>query len=255
MYKNILDELHRDLRSESPSLLDFTRKAFQILPPMDHPRILDIGCGEGEPTLELARLSKGEIIGMDINQSSLDKLSTKMKRAGFSERAQVVNHSMFDMDFPEENFDVIWSEGSIQFIGFERGLREWRKFIKPEGFLAIHEMAWLRPNPPQEIVERWQNVYPDIKTLAEYIEQIPTWGYSLLDAFTLPEDTWWYEYYYPLETRIRNLRKKYVQDLEAQKMLDQEQRDVDLYKKYSKWYGSAFMVMQKSTTICTKTGL
>ena len=41
-------------------LLKYTRKAFRMLSQMDKPRILDIGCGSGAPTLELARLSQGE---------------------------------------------------------------------------------------------------------------------------------------------------------------------------------------------------
>ena len=40
-------------------LLKYTRKAFHILPQMNKPRILDVGCGSGIPTLELARLSQG----------------------------------------------------------------------------------------------------------------------------------------------------------------------------------------------------
>ena len=46
-------------------LLKYTRKAFRMLPQMDKPRILDVGCGSGVPTMELARLSNGEIIGLE----------------------------------------------------------------------------------------------------------------------------------------------------------------------------------------------
>jgi cyclopropane fatty-acyl-phospholipid synthase-like methyltransferase len=49
---------------------------------LTRPRILDVGCGPGGPTLELARLSDGEIIGLDIHQPSLDKLSRRIEEAG-----------------------------------------------------------------------------------------------------------------------------------------------------------------------------
>ena len=58
-------------------LMKYTRKAFQMLPKMYEPRILDVGCGSGVPTLELARLSKGEIIGIDIAQNSLNRLTRR----------------------------------------------------------------------------------------------------------------------------------------------------------------------------------
>jgi len=40
-------------------LLKYTRKAFRMLPHVDNPRILDIGCGSGFPTLELAEAEPG----------------------------------------------------------------------------------------------------------------------------------------------------------------------------------------------------
>jgi len=56
-------------------LIEYTIKAFNQLPPINHPKILDIGCGTGLPTLELVRMSRGEIVGIDIDQNSLDILN------------------------------------------------------------------------------------------------------------------------------------------------------------------------------------
>jgi ubiquinone/menaquinone biosynthesis C-methylase UbiE len=246
MTGNILTEIHQSLYPENPGRLEYTRKAFEMLPRLDAPRILDIGCGAGDPTLELARLSQGKVVGLDMDQSSLDQLSSRAEAAGLSDRIQVVKGSMFEMDFPDESFDLIWSEGSIHVVGFLRGLRQWRRLIRSEGFLVVHEMAWLRPKPPQEIVDHWRKVYPGIQTIAEHLAQIAPQGYELLGHFPVPEETWWLDYYHPLEERIRELQGKYAKDRGARAILDREQREVDLYKKYSEWYGSAFFVMRKS---------
>jgi len=61
----------------------------------------------------------------------------------------------------------------------------------------------------------------------------------------LPEDAWWSEYYEPLEKRIEQLRMKYINDPEALSVLDKEQWEIDMFKKYCEWYGSAFFIMQK----------
>ena len=42
-----------------------------------------------------------------------------------------------------------------------------------------------------------------------------------------------------------NLRSKYSDDAEALAVLDEEQREIDMYRKYQQWYGSVFFVMQK----------
>ena len=245
MPSDIFFEIHTDLPREGPGRDQYTAKAFHMLPKLNAPSILDIGCGPGGPTMELARLSGGHVTGIDTHQPYLDRLSQKIEEAGLTDRVEPMNCSMFEMPFPDESFDIIWAEGSIYLIGFERGLREWRRFIKPNGFLVVHEMTWLRPEPPQEIADYWKELYPGIRTVAENVELIPGCGYDLLGHFTLPEDAWWTEYYGPLADRLRELRKKYVEDAEALETLDEEQREIDMYRKYQQWYGSVFFVMHK----------
>jgi ubiquinone/menaquinone biosynthesis C-methylase UbiE len=242
---DIQRELHGELGRGSPARLGFTRKAFQMLPDLDNPSILDVGCGQGGPTLELARLSGGQLTGLDIDQSVLDDLARRADEEGLSDRVQVVHGSMTDMDFPDESFDVIWAEGSMHVVGFERALGMWRRFIRPRGFLVVHEMAWLRPDPPSEIADCPELAYPGIRTIPEYAELVPSQGYDLVGHFALPVDFWLLDYFDPMMDRLRRLRKKYADDQAAQRTLDREARAADLYRQYSEWYGSAFLVMQK----------
>ena len=51
----------------------------------------------------------------------------------------------------------------------------------------------------------------------------------------------------PLEERVKKLRHKYAGDKSALDVLDREQRDIDMYRKYRRWYGSAYFVMQASS--------
>ena len=62
MSDDVLLEINLDHYRKN--FLKYTKKAFQMLPKLDRPRILDIGCGSGVQTIELAKLSKGEIIGI-----------------------------------------------------------------------------------------------------------------------------------------------------------------------------------------------
>jgi SAM-dependent methyltransferase len=239
-------EIHRDLPREGSGRDRYTRRAFEMLPPLAAPRDLDIGCGPGAPTMEVARISGGEVIGIDIHQQYLDQLQARIDDVGLGDRVRAVNCSMFDIDFPDESFDLVWAEGSIFIIGFERGLREWRRLVRPGGFLAVHEMAWLESDPPQEIAAFWEEVYPAITTVEGNLALIAAAGHRLLGHFTLGEDAWWPEYYGPLQERIDMLRAKYANDRSALSQLDEEQREIDLYRKYSRWYGSVFFVMQRA---------
>ena len=222
MVKEELIELYKDHLREG--LIKYTRKAYQMLPELDKPRILDIGCGSGAPTIELARLCNGHIIGLDIDQPLLDKLRRKVEETGFFNRVKAVKCSMFEMDFSYGSFDIIWAEGSIFKIGFEKGLKDWRRFLEPNGFLVVHD---------------------EIKNTKTKLRQIPNCGYNLLGYFPLPEDTWWIEYYGPLEKRIQELRIKYIDDTGSLELLDKEQKEIDMFKRNPKSTGSVFFIMQK----------
>jgi len=222
MNKDITFELDKDLIRER--LNKYTRKAFQVLPKLNNPKILDIGCGSGIPTLELARLSHGEILGIDIDQPALDKFTRKIKGAGLTDQVQAVNCSIFDMDFADESFDIIWSEGSIYAIGFERGLREWRRFLKPGGFMVVHD---------------------EQGNVKEKLEQISDCGYELLGYFILGKETWWTEYFAPLEKLIVESRTRYTDDPKILEELHQAQVELDMFKKNPERNSSACFVMKK----------
>ena len=113
------------------------------------------------------------------------------------------------------------------------------------GFLAVHEMTWLKDNPPKEISDYWEKVYPAIATIEKNLEIIKKRNYKLIGYFPLPEDAWWDLYYNPLQVRLNKLRSKYKDNQEAIDMINEEQKEIDLFKKYNEWYGSVFYVMQK----------
>ncbi len=222
MSKDLLFEMYLDHFRENFN--KYTRKAFRLLPELENPRILDIGCGSGVATIELAKLSNGEIIGIDIDQSLLDKLNRKIDEKGFSNRMKALKCSLFEIDFPDDSFDIIWSEGSIFIIGFETGLKEWSRLLKTNGFLVVHDAR---------------------KNISNKLKKIPNYGYKLINYFSLPEDVWWTEYYNPLEKRIKELRKKYDNDPETLKIFKKHQNEIDMVKKNSKDYSSIFYIMQK----------
>ena len=205
--------------------LKYTRKAFRMLPKLDKPRILDVGCGSGVPTMELARLSNGEVTGIDIDDALLDVLRSKIKKAGLSNRVKAVKCSIFDMKFPDESFDIIWAEGSISVVGFERGLREWKRFLKPSGFIVVHD---------------------EKGNIEAKLKQISSCGYELLDYFILNEDTWWAEYCVPFENLIAETRTRYADDSKVLEELHNAQREIDMFKKNPKLNSSVLFTMKRN---------
>jgi len=248
MTSSISDEIfwrvHRDLPREAPGSDTSTLRALSLLTSLPTaPSILDIGCGPGAQTIALARATNGTITATDTHQPFLDDLARRATRAGVADRVHPLKASMFELDF-DQPFDLLWSEGAIYIIGFERGLREWRSLLKPGGFIAVTEISWLKPNPPETARKFWGEAYPDMASVEENLTRLSTTGYRSLDHFTLPEKDWWENYYHPMSARIEALRQTYRDNPEAQDVLDLEYAEIELYRQYSDWYGYVFYLGQ-----------
>lgn len=195
--------------------------------------------------MELAHLGGGEVAGIDIDAEALGKFEKRIEEEGLGAKVKAIHGSMLDMTFPPESFDIVWAEGSLHIVGLSKGLSAIRRFIRPVGFLVMHESIWIRPDPPENIRNRWESRYPDIRTVDGYKEWVTQYGYSMIASFVLPEDFWWNLYYEPLGRRIEEFREKHSDNPETLAILDREQQEVDLFERSSQWFGSAYLVLQR----------
>ena len=220
------DAIRRELNKDSfrENLLVYTRRAFKLLPPMDCPRVLDIGCGSGVPTLELARLTNGTITAIDVDQEALDELSRKVENQGLDDRITISNRSLTDIGIPDSSLDLIWAEGSIAVIGFSCGLKKWRSMLAPGRFLVVHD---------------------ETGNIKQKCEQVSDAAYELIDHFIVSTDTWWEQYFVPLKERIEALSRKYSGDKASLAVLKAARREVSAFEANPERNCSAFFIMQK----------
>ena len=87
--------------------------------------------------------------------------------------------------------------------------------------------------------------YPGIKWDKDNIEIIQNSGLKLIHSVPFEEKEWWDNYYTPLENKIKLLKNKYKDNTEFTDYLDRTQIEIDLYRKYSEFYGYIYYVIQK----------
>lgn len=211
----------------------------------DQSRIADLGCGTGGQTMVLAQHAPGHITGLDFFPGFIDRFNSNAANLGLQDRVKGIVGSMDNLPFAEEELDLIWSEGSIYNIGFERGLKEWRKYLKSGGYIAVSESSWFTEERPDEINDFWMEAYPQINTIPNQIAQIMEAGYSPVATFIEPQTCWTDHYFAPLTKARECFLAKYPGSKMAEEFVKMSYREEELYAKYKEYYGYTFFVIKK----------
>jgi ubiquinone/menaquinone biosynthesis C-methylase UbiE len=239
-------ELYGSLPRGGPGDNDSTRKAYGMIediPP--EPRILDIGCGPGVQTLELARLSGGVVVALDLMPQMIKRVKEAAAEQGMADRIETMQIDMNQMDFADESFDLVWSEGAIYLMGFKNGLEKVKRFLKPGGCAAVTEAVWLKPDSPEEVVKFWE-AYPDIDSIDEKRKVIADLGYQEVGYFVIPDTSWTEPYYEPLGKRANGLEPTWKEVPEAVEVIHEARQEIEMFRKYHEFYGYCFFIMKKN---------
>ncbi len=238
-------ELFGHLPRAGPGGREYTRKAFNMIKALpSKPKILDIGCGPGVQTLDLASFTAGKITAIDLFPQMVDRLKLKLIESGLEDRVEVLQMDMKKMDFPPEEFDLIWSEGAIYNIGFRKGLKKIRPFVKDGGFVAVSEVVWLKPDPPREVQNFWEE-YPEIAPIDEKLDIIQEIKYDNIGHFVLPPEAWTEDYYDHLQKKAERLEKKWENNPKAMNIIKDAKYEMNIFKNYHDYFGYCFFVMRK----------
>ncbi len=205
-------------------LLKYLRRAYRSLPLIEKPRILDIGCGRGVPTLELVRLSGGTVTAVDIDPAAIAALIERAEQAGLPGRVRAVCCSMHEMDFADCEFDLIWAEGSVNAIGFEKGLRAWGRLLRQGGFLVVHDSK-------VGLVDK--------KALIEDI------GYELIGVIEISPTVWQRAYFAPLARLVHKFQTAFAGEQALERLFDQARAELDEFRRNPENNRSAYLIMKK----------
>lgn len=247
---NLLDlliDFHKDAARQGPGSDEATVRALGYLPPLsEQSRILDIGCGTGAQTMVLAQNTPAHITAVDALPQFLEKLQEKINQSGLTHRVQTKEYSMHSLPFAENFFDVIWSEGAIYNIGFEKGLTEWQKFLKAGGYMVVSEISWLSDIRPAEIEQFWVKEYAEIDTIPAKLAILEKCGYTPVAHFVLDEKNWTENYYQPIQARSEAFLKKYNHAEEVKEFVEYGRVEAEMYRRFKAYYSYVFYIGKKA---------
>jgi SAM-dependent methyltransferase len=128
-------------------------------------RVLDVGCGPGTITVDLARrVDPGEVVGVDAADRVLADARTLAADEGIV-NVRFEPADVYSLPFPDDEFDVVHAHQVLQHLADPvAALREMRRVCVPGGTVAARDsdyqaMTW-HPQVPE--LDRWLALYRDL---------------------------------------------------------------------------------------------
>lgn len=123
--------------------------------------LLDVGCGPGTITVDLARLvAPGHVLGIDRAPDVLAEARAHAEHQGVS--IELREGDVYELPLPDASFDVVHAHQVLQHVSDPvRALREMRRVLRPGGLLAARDsdyasFAWAPLDP---WLTRWLELY------------------------------------------------------------------------------------------------
>lgn len=243
---NLICEYFSSIKRQGPGSEASTHEAITAIPSINpNYKIADIGCGTGSSAIQLAKETKASVLAIDLFPDFLNKVKLNAELAGVSDMVSTLQADMTQLSLEEESLDLIWSEGAIYNIGFEKGLLEWKRFIRKNGYIAVTESTWLTDARPAEIESFWMDAYPEMDTLEHNTVKMEKAGYRIIKTAVLPNECWTKEFYESQVNAQKVFLERHPNDFTANELVKNQRHEAELFAKYNRFYGYVWYIGQK----------
>ncbi|MCX0247145.1 class I SAM-dependent methyltransferase [Streptomyces drozdowiczii] len=124
--------------------------------------VLDVGCGPGTITADLAALvAPGRVTAVDTTDEILAQAAEVAAERGV-DNVEFAVADVHALDYPDDSFDVVHAHQVLQHVGDPvQALREMRRVCRPGGVVAARDsdyaaMTWYPESPG---MDRWADLY------------------------------------------------------------------------------------------------
>ncbi|MBX6752251.1 MAG: methyltransferase domain-containing protein [Micromonosporaceae bacterium] len=131
-------------------------------------RLLDVGCGPGTITADLAeRVAPGRVTGLDTEPAMVERAAAVAAERRLS-TVEVVVGDVLALDFADASFDVVHAHQVLQHVADPVGaLREMRRVCRPDGYVAARDadygaFVWYPDDPG---LDAWRDLYRRVARL------------------------------------------------------------------------------------------
>lgn len=151
-------------------------------------RILDVGCGIGGSSLDLAQRFCAQVTGITLSPIQVKRAQERAKAFGLADQTQFLQADALALPFPDQSFDLVWSLESGEHMADKTlFLQECYRVLTPGGRLLMatwcHRPESLSAQDQKELQKIYQ-VYclPYVITLNGYEDIVREIGFNEIEV-------------------------------------------------------------------------
>ncbi len=184
---DLMNISHRYMEILNPSTPEKIIKLGKILRLKKGNRVIDFGCGCGEPLALWAEEFGITGIGIDISKDFCERARKKLGMRGLSDRIEIICSPAADYVFEEGAFDAATCIGAtFVFGGYQQTIQTMKRAVHQNGRLGIGETHWLNNQVHPEYAQKQSTTY----TEAELARFSRDEGFELEYIIRASRDDW-----------------------------------------------------------------
>ncbi len=178
---------HKYMEILNPSTPEKIIKLGKMLGMKGGSRVIDFGCGTGEPLALWSQEFGIRGVGVDISEGFCQRARQKLAAKGLSDRIEIVRSAGAEFAFEPGSFDVATCIGAtFVFGGYRETIAAMKRAIGPDGKLGIGEVYWAGDAIPPEYAQRETSCHTEWELLQWTREQ----GFELEYVIRASPDDW-----------------------------------------------------------------
>lgn len=116
--------------------------------------VLDVGCGVGVTPCYIAKKYGCKVVGVDTSKSMINRAKERAKREEIEDKVEFKIGDAKSLPFKDNLFDIVIGESVIAFLeDKQKGINEYVRVAKPNGYIGFNEATWLKARPPTKFID------------------------------------------------------------------------------------------------------